>query len=160
MKTKLIAVIALAAVVPANGGHSKSTAYRRNPGIDCVCSHDGKHGDEITLTIKHNGRTTSQTLATTELLEDRPDLIAQLARTVFNQTDNRPLYDNSYFWLIEYEVYKRGVLDQTGWARQVAVTRSEAIRRMHRDKSVEGRLRILSIKREELYRDSTQRFMP
>jgi hypothetical protein len=157
MKTKLIAVIALAAVVPANGGHSKSTAYRRNPGIDCVCPHDGKHGDEITLTIKHNGRTTSQTLATTELLEDRPDLIAQLARTVFNQTDNRPLYDNSYFWLIEYEVYKRGA---PRWSREVAVTRTQAIQQLRRNRSGQGRLRIVSVKREELYRESTQRFLP
>lgn len=68
--------------------------------------------------------------------------------------------DNRYFWLIEFKVYNHGGVDQIGWSREVAITSSEAIGWLRKYRSGQGKLKILSIKREELYRESTQPFLP
>jgi hypothetical protein len=50
------------------------------------CPHDGDHGDAMTVTVEHNGRTATRTIATAEMLESKCELIADTAIDAFNET--------------------------------------------------------------------------
>lgn len=110
MKTKLIAMLAGMVLVGCEGIRQsnnnepsatyrplpKSASYTTKPGIDYACQHDGKHGDEATITVEHNGKTATQTIALTELLERRPEEIERTALSTFNATKSA---DNFERWM-------------------------------------------------------------
>jgi len=63
-----------------------TASYTTRPGIDYACPHDGKHGDEVTITVEHNGKKASQTVASASLLEKETDFVGEVAISVFNDT--------------------------------------------------------------------------
>lgn len=92
MKTFLaIIVIALSLGgcegIRQSNDNEPSATYRPLPKT-AACPHDGKHGDDATITVAHNGKTATQVIALTELLENRPDQIADIALATFNATQS------------------------------------------------------------------------
>lgn len=82
----IIFVLLLNSCAFFKGVRQSDTRYVTQPGIDYACPHDGNHGDEATITVEHNGKKASQTVASDQLLEKETRFVGEVAILVFNDT--------------------------------------------------------------------------
>jgi hypothetical protein len=51
-----------------------------------VCPHDGRHGDSASVTVRHNGRKATVTVATAYMLEGNAGEVGRAAECAFENT--------------------------------------------------------------------------